>query len=236
MVLIKSIISLAMTLVIILFVYQPSALADLPESQPIEHPHELDSAAKPQVDKSLIDQAQLRSPTRHFSWAAGVAPLWVFRSDYGAHSFRRFEPEFVGFIYQKWPGSNLPSRFWLRHGLRLGYSNDQPQMPKAMRLEESDAKLAVEEGLLWNSFIVPSLTAGIGYDWRTIRIKTRDPVMGSDRRLNTKDSFLWSYIQAGVGIPIMNGTYLIEPVLRRHHLTHDKRSQWAIGLELTAGY
>ncbi len=232
----------------------------LPESQPIEHPHEPNPRPEKMIDKTLIDKADLRQtdgedgegadtpstqPTTKpsesslssstafkYSWAAGLNPLWSYRADYGAHSFRRFEPEIVGYYYQELPWNRL----WLRHGTRVGYSDDQPQMPKALRIEESDWKLAVEEGLLWNGYIVPSLTAGIGYDWRTIRVKTKDPVVSADHRLNAKDGFWWSYIQAGAGIPIMNGAYMIEPLIRRQHLTHDRRTRWAIGIEMTAGF
>jgi hypothetical protein len=238
---------------------RPQSVAEqLPQSQPMEHPHEANPRPEKAIDKTLIDKADLRpssddtagepttqpslaSPSEsgpepatapRFSWAIGANPLWSYRADYGAHSFRRFEPEAVGYLFQELPWNRL----WLRHGARFGYSNDQPQMPKAMRVEESDYKLAVEEGLLWNWYIVPSLTAGIGYDWRTIRIKTKDPVITADNRLNTKDGFWWSYVQAGAGIPLMAGTYMIEPMIRRQHLTHDSRTTWALGLEMTAAF
>ena len=169
-------------------------------------------------------------PVWHY--AGGINSIWSRRSDYGARYFYRFEPEISGMMY-----SNLPvERLWLRHGARVSYSSDQPQMPQAMRIEETDWKISVEEGIVYSWFISPSIAAGLGYDWRTIKHKTEAPVLASDSRLNSKESFFWSYIQAGCGISMMAGKYMFEPIVRWQHLTSDARTKWAYGLEITAAW
>ncbi len=167
-----------------------------------------------------------------WTYAAGINFIWSRRLDYGARYFYRFEPEISGFMYTALP----VERLWLRHGARFGYSSDQPQMPKAVRLEETDWKISLEEGLIYNWFISPSLTAGLGYDWRTIKVKTAAPVTLNDSRLSTKETFLWSYIQVGFGVPALAGKYMFEPVVRWQHLASDARTSWAYGLEASAAW
>ena len=219
------------------FAANENAEKQLPSAEPTEEPNAPQAATKSndtRVDPSLIDKAHLHSKVEAPTWkyAAGVNMAWSIRKDYGARTLRRFEPEAIGFIYTALPWEKL----WLRHGARLGYSAAQPQMPKSMRLEETDWKISAEEGLVWNSFLTPSFTGGIGYDWRTIKVKTASPVVSTDNRLNQKESFMWYYAQAGVGIPTLRGEYMIEPLLRWQHLSSDKRTNWAFGFELTKAW
>jgi hypothetical protein len=211
----------------------------LPQSQPTDEPNN----PQPQqgdriIDRTLIDKksaVEESTPTTsaaEWTWAVGTNLSWSFRKDYGSRNFRRFEPEVVGFLYTSTPIENV----WLRHGARLSYSNAQPQMPKAVRIEEYDWKASIEEGIVWSSIVAPSLTAGIGRDWRTIKVKAKPPITSVDSRLNTKDEFMWMYLQAGLGIPVAHGKYLIEPVVRYQHLAHDDRTNLAAGIEMTVAW
>ncbi len=187
------------------------------------------------VDPSLLDDVALRPASgsaNKWNYAAGLNLAWSIRNDYGARSFRRFEPEAVGFMYTELPVDKL----WLRHGARVGYSKDQPQMPKALRMIETDWKASIEEAVVYNWYVVPSLTFGLGYDWRRVSVKATPPIKSVDSRLNTKETFMWNYIQAGVGIPAMKGEYLLEPVLRWQHLSIDRRTNWAFGFEMTKAW
>jgi hypothetical protein len=227
----------------------------VPDTRPTDEPNK-DQMTPPDkvIDKSLIDDVQtgtdgpesvtpppaepappasppsISAPV--WTWAVGTNLAWSFREDYGSRTFRRFEPEVVGYWYMN---SGL-DKLWLRHGARVSYSDAQPQMPKAVRMEEYDWKASIEEGLVWSSIVAPSLTFGIGRDWRTIKVKAKPPVTSVDSRLNSKDDFLWMYAQAGLGIPLLNGKILIEPALRRQYLAHDARTVWAAGVELTVAW
>lgn len=181
--------------------------------------------ATPKAQANVVEQ-------KIWDYAAGVNWSWSRRLDYGNAYFYRFEPEIAGFKY-----SALPiNRLWLRHGARLGYSNDQPQMPQAIRLQETDWKVSIEEGIIYNSFIATSLTAGVGYDWRKITATSTAPITAKDSRLSSKESFLWTYAQAGFGVSALGGKYMFEPIIRWQHLTADARANWAYGLEMTAAW
>jgi len=205
-----------------------------PVTAPTAAPAKDPTSPQSQPNVELLDKVTLITPGASANWryAAGFNAAWSIRKDYGARTFRRFEPEAIGYVYTALPRERL----WLRHGARLGYSNDQPQMPKSLRMEEQDWKLSVEEGVIYNSYLVPSLAFGIGYDFRTVQVKTSSPLPSSDQRLNTRESFFWYYIQTGLGLPALKGEYLLEPVLRWQHLRIDQRTNWAFGLEITKAW
>jgi len=206
------------------------APAEAPTTAPDKDP----TSPQTQPNVELLDQVTLITPGASADWryAAGLNAAWSIRKDYGARTLRRFEPEAVGYIYTALP----LERLWLRHGGRLGYSNDQPQMPKSVRMEEQDWKLSLEEGVVYNSYLVPSLAFGMGYDFRSVKVKTSSSLQSSDSRLNTRESFFWYYVQTGLGLPALKGQYLLEPVLRWQHLRIDQRTNWAFGFEITKAW
>lgn len=187
-----------------------------------------------ETNRELLGEVSLAETpeTKIWQYAGGLGAVWSVRRDYGARSFKRFEPELIGFLYTQLP---VP-RLWLRHGARMSYSTSQPQMPQSVRIEENDFKISIDEALLINSIITASLSLGAGYDWREIIPKKETPVLASDDRLKTKDSFAWYYAQVGVGIPALQGQYLLEPLMRWQHLPLDRRTTWAFGFELTRAW
>jgi hypothetical protein len=165
-------------------------------------------------------------------WAIGLNFAWQTRRDYGARDYRRFSPEILGYLYGETPFNEL---FW-RLGSRIGYSSDQPEMPQAVRLEETDTTWLFEAGIVKDWYLVPSFSIGYGYDFRTTKVKTTSPVDMSDDRLNRKQRLGISYFQTGLGIPTLDGLFLIEPILRYHSIDLDMRSHWTFGVEWTAGF
>ena len=207
--------------------------AQLPSSQPSKEPA-AQTVDETVLDQSLLDEVQLAPATGAGSWryAAGINLAWTVRRDYGARSFRRFEPEVVGYLY-----TPIPIRHgWLRHGARLSYSNDQPQMPKYVRMEESDWKLSIEEGLIWNWYVSPSMTFGYGYNWRKVSVRNGGPVKSADTRLNSRQTFTWQYLQLGVGLPALYGEYEFQPSVRFQKLSWDDRTTWGFGFEFTKAW
>jgi hypothetical protein len=186
---------------------------------------------KKEPGRELLGEVSLTSPVQSKNWrfAGGLSAVWSMREDYGARSFKRFEPEVVGFYYSQLPSPKL----WLRHAARLGYSADQPQMPQAVRIEETDYKIAVDEAILFSGVVTPSFAFGAGYIWRQIAAKRENPVTAVDGRLNQKLGFMWYYLQAGLGIPALDGEYLLEPMVRWQHLQADRRTTLSFGFELT---
>jgi hypothetical protein len=189
---------------------------------------------KKEENRELLGDVSLTSPPQPTIWqfAGGLSAVWSIRKDYGARSFKRFEPEAVGFYYTQLPSPKL----WLRHAARLGVSTDQPQMPQAVRLEETDYKLSVDEAILFSGVVTPSLGLGAGYVWRQISAKRENPVTMIDGRLNQKLGFMWYYLQAGFGISALEGQYMLEPMVRWQHLRSDRRTTLSFGFELTRAF
>lgn len=160
--------------------------------------------------------------------AAGGDLAWTSRNDYGARTYRRFMPEGIGYLY--FP---LVQSVYVRPGLRLAYVWDQPEMPQALRIEESDFMASAEAGFLWNWYVVPSLTFGYGYDFRTIKLKTSEPISMVDDRISGKETLNVMYGQMGVGVPVMSGLFLLEPFIRYWDIKTDDRSHWTFGAEAT---
>jgi hypothetical protein len=208
----------------------PAAVTD---ERPTDEPNN-PLGNKRAVDPALLDDVTLRPVDGGSKWqyAAGLNLAWSIREDYGARTFRRFEPEVVGFMYTELPVDKL----FLRHGARVGYSKDQPQMPKALRVEETDWKASIEEGVVYSWYVVPSLTFGLGCDWRRVSVKATPPIKSVDSRLNSKETFMWYYTQVGLGLPAMKGEYMLEPILRWQHLSIDRRTNWALGFEITKAW
>lgn len=171
----------------------------------------------------------LGEPSHRF--AVGFNLAWTTRQDYGARTFRRLTPELIGFTYGAMPWHE----YWWRAGVRLGYSSDQPEMPQALRIEETDTTTLAEAAITRDWYIVPSLAFGAGYDFRTIKLKTSAPLDTADDRINRKERLWMWYVQAGAGLPLLSGLILIEPTARYHTIQYDKRSNWMFGIEATIG-
>ena len=185
-------------------------------------------------NRELLADVSLAQTSNSKNWrfAGGLSAVWSVREDYGARSFKRFEPEVVGLYYSKLPAAKL----WLRHAARFGFSADQPQMPQAVRIEETDYKLSVDEAILFSGVVTPSIGAGAGYIWRQIKAKRENPVTSLDGRLNEKMAFMWYYLQAGLGISALDGEYLLEPLIRWQLLRADRRTTLAFGFEITRAF
>lgn len=212
----------------------PSFAKTLP-SEP-QTPEETSRATKQLIDQAKrppkMDQTISPLGTTTYSWAAGVNLAWLTRRDYGARTYRRFSPELVGYYYGELPYEQW---FW-RAGARLGYTSGQPEMPQAVRLEETDTTILAEGALTFDWVVVPSFALGYGYDFRTIRVKTKAPLDSVDSRLNHKETLTVWYVQTGLGVPLLQGRYMIEPILRYHTIQYDDRSHWTIGVEATVGF
>ncbi len=73
--------------------------------------------------------------------ATGFGFGWQSRRDYGAGDRQRFYYEIPMYTYV-----SLGHPFYLRPGLRLFYSNSQPEMPSAIRMSETDFAYLAELG------------------------------------------------------------------------------------------
>ena len=166
------------------------------------------------------------------SWGAGLNIGWLSRRDFGARTFRRFHPEIVGYRYGILPFEDW---FW-RAGARFGYSAHQPEMPQAVRIIETDTSLSVEGSLIREWYLVLTGTLGLGSNFRKLAAKTEAPIEVVDSRLNRSKRLNVTYLQFGAGLPINEGLFLIEPLVRYQVTQFDDRSKWLTGIEFTVGW
>ena len=174
-------------------------------------------------------EPQINDPSQRF--AVGLNLAWTTRQDYGARTFRRLTPELIAFVYHASPWEET----WWRGGFRLGYSSDQPEMPQAVKIRETDTTALFEAAITRDWYVVPSLTFGGGYDFRRTSVKTSAPIDIVDDRMNRKENLWMWYVQGGAGLPMLKGLVLIEPTVRYHTIQYDNRSHWMFGIETTVG-
>lgn len=216
--------SLSGLLSIVLFLSVSEAYGQEPESDTSEvgEPSETEPS---DISDLPIQDAQAQP---NFQIAAGLSAGWLRREDFGDGSFSRFTPEVIVFGY-------LPvfDPVFLRPGLRVSYAWQQPEMPKSVRVEENDLAASAELGVLYESYAIPSLTLGVGYISRKIRLVTEKPVVSVNSDISTRDSLYFASVQAGVGIPLWKGFVVAEPYVRYVLAAGDSRLGLGFGVEVT---
>ena len=165
---------------------------------------------------------------KSFHLATGASLGLQIRKDYGEGSFKRIYPELVVLGYVATPAEQL----WIRPGFRLAYVTEQPEMPRALRLEERDLVSSLELGVVYDWYVIPSLHVGGGMARRSIVLKTAEPVEKKES-INTTESLYFSHYQFGVGFPFGKGLAVAEPFYRYSVYSRDNRISSHYGIELT---
>ena len=162
-------------------------------------------------------------------FALGFGLGWTNRADYGKGTFTRFAPEILAQTYTQ----RIDQNFYARPGLRLSYAWLQPEMPSAVRIEETDFAIAPEIGFLYDWYVVPALTFGAGANLRTLKIKTKSPVVEADAKLSRRETLYFGYVQAAVGLPLLKGFLVVEPYFRYNFYRRDSRIKYGYGVDTT---
>ena len=163
-----------------------------------------------------------------FHLALGGGLSFYNRQDYGEATFTQFAPEFVTYGYL-----NIISNFWFRPGIRFNYSWQQPDMPQALRIEETDFRYMLETGIVFDWIVVPSFSYAIGQIYRTSKFKVGGPISLSKDDISGTEYIPLSQFQLGLGFPILKGFILFEPYVRYTIVQNDKRFGWGYGFEVT---
>ncbi|APJ03980.1 hypothetical protein [Silvanigrella aquatica] len=168
------------------------------------------------------------SDDKHFHVAVGGGMAFYSVQSYGESTFTQMAPEIVAYGYY-----NLFQSFWLRPGIRMNYSWLQPDMPQAIRIEERDFRYLAEVGVVFDWIVVPSLSYGFGYDYRTTNFKVNAPIVSYVDDISGSEFIPFSQFQLGLGFPIFKGLILIEPYGRYTIVQNDSRYGWGYGFEVT---
>jgi hypothetical protein len=180
------------------------------------------------VGACLLTSSQSAQAKDDFQMAVGGSAHWLVRRDYGAGTFTHFSPELIVFGYIPFYES-----LSLRTGVRMGYSWEQPDMPVAIQIIEKDLSVSAEVGVVFDWYLVPSLTVGGGSLFRSLEYKTEAPIStGFDKKSRSQTLPLF-FVQAGAGLPLFKGLVVAEPFFRYLQVKGDERFGLGYGVELT---
>lgn len=156
--------------------------------------------------------------------SVGLAPSTYRLSD----GSQGFAPEAFVHTYV-----SLGSGLFLRPGARLGARGVlQPDMPTGVRITERELTGLIEAAVTFNGTVVPTLTVMSGAHLRRLGIEGDGVDVGMSRASATELVPNIS-VQLGVGLPLANGTWMVEPTIRRELLLGDSRAGWRFGLEVS---
>ncbi|WP_397600598.1 hypothetical protein [Silvanigrella sp.] len=165
---------------------------------------------------------------KNFHLAVGGGASFYVRQEYGESTFTQIAPEIVTYGYLP-----LYKSIWFRPGFRMNYSWQQPDMPKALRIEETDFRYSLETGILYDWIVIPSLSYSFGYIYRQTKFTTQYPITYALDDISGTENIPFSQFQLGLGFPILKGLIVFEPFIRYIIVQNDKRYKWGYGCEAT---
>lgn len=165
---------------------------------------------------------------QNFHFAIGGGLSFYNRQDYGEATFTQLAPELVSYGYL-----SIFNNIWFRPGIRMNYSWQQPDMPKALRIEETDFRYMLETGIVFDWIVVPSISYAFGQIYRTTKFKVGTPIFEIKDDISGTEQIPLSQFQLGLGFPILKGFILFEPYVRYTIVQNDKRFGWGYGFEVT---
>lgn len=187
----------------------------------------LSRAAGAQQDAPAPQDGSQRD-THSPSFALGVSLGFLQQQGLGAQTEAAFVPSLVGFGYVP-----VFPRLFLRPGLRLGYEGlSQSPSSYGARVQEHGVQGTAEIGLVYDAWLVPSFTVGAGVDYRSINFVGRGIVADSDV-LDHKEWLGLAFAQVGLGLPLFQGAFMVEPYARVQRTFTDDRSLLQLGFDLT---
>ncbi|MGE0788155.1 MAG: hypothetical protein AB7S26_20960 [Sandaracinaceae bacterium] len=158
----------------------------------------------------------------------GIEP----RYEYGSGTYAAVVPEVVGLGY-----TPLVSRWlYLRAGGRVGVDGlVRPEFARDLRVDERGFYAAAEVGLVLDAVVVPSLSVGLGPTFRWIDASGTTAYADLDQ-LDAFEASMLMYANVGLGIPVEQGLFVVEPYARFFHVLGDDRAWLRLGVELTVGF
>lgn len=176
------------------------------------------------MTRALVILLALASTAEASPLAVGLAPSTYELPD-GA---RGFAPEAFVHTYV-----SLQPRLVLRPGARIGARGlVQPEMPEGLRITERDFTVHAEAALTFDGTVVPSLAVMGGLDVRHVGVEG-DGIDVSMSRIRHNELLPYLAVQIGLGLPIAQGKWLVEPTIRREFMFGDSRVDWRFGLEVS---
>lgn len=161
--------------------------------------------------------------------AAGLRSGLMQRAEFGAGVAEKIFVEPIFHAYFSTPIEQL----YLRPNVHVSYLWDQSEMPKAVRVEESDLYSGLGLAFLWDWVVIPSLEVGAQILYRRIQLVTSEPVAVEDDRITNQEWLYPIYVQSGVGLSFFQGLFVAEPFIRWRYISGDDRERYAFGVDLS---
>lgn len=158
----------------------------------------------------------------------GAAIGWQVRDDVGPFDRTVLTPELILQGYLATPVDDV----FLRVGLRVGYGIEQAESPTSLRFLEHDIGAHFALTLLYDWWVVPTLTVGTGPLIRVLEVSTDVPI-DAENDLSDVSVLFSGYLQIGVGLPIAKGILIIEPFARYEWVPADARILNRFGTDVT---
>ena len=149
------------------------------------------------------------------------------RNDGGGVTSRIHHYEVFAQSYVSLPAENL----FLRPGVRFGYEHiPDEQAPQSIKIREQSFRGGLELGILYESFMVPSISLQAGVMRRKLTLDTSSQITSKSTDFPTIEWLPLGTLNLGLGIPIEGGKLVLEPFYRFVWIAKDTRqtSQWGI--------
>ncbi|MEN9529467.1 MAG: hypothetical protein RI932_1340 [Pseudomonadota bacterium] len=149
------------------------------------------------------------------------------RNDAGDLTTRLHQAEVIAQRYLKLDHEG----FFIRPGLRLGYEyTPYPDDPQSVRIEEKTWNGTFELGILYEGFLIPSMTWQNSLLLRQLQLTTQGNLSSESSGLPAREWLSSQGVAFGLGIPLDAGRLVVEPFYRIVWLKGDERltGQWGI--------
>jgi len=180
-----------------------------------------------------LEQTQLadENPTE---FSIGFGTSWFNRKDYGSSTYNRFYPEIILYSY-----SHIKDNFYMRWGMRVSYSQDDPEFSNGIQIREKDFMLLSHTSLLYDGVVIPSFGFIAGIQHKKIELRSSSMIETQSSKISGHEWISVIGGQVGLGIPINQGVIVLEPYLRGTvqpsvmKFSSDNRGWFWFGVDMT---
>jgi len=124
--------------------------------------------------------------------------------------------------------------WFLRPGFRLGFEYiPYPDDPKALSIDEKTWSGTFELGILYEGFLIPSLSWQSSLVMRNLGLTTSSSIAPDSSALPATEWLNSQALAWGLGIPVASGQLLIEPFYRLTWIEGDERRTGQWGMDAT---
>ena len=129
---------------------------------------------------------------------------------------------------------NFIDNFRILLGGHLNFSlkNNYNNYPSSIHIERNDFRNFYSLGLSYKYYIEPLVSYAVGFDFKTLSLKTNSVIIEKNSPYPIKKFLLYQHIQVGISFPIFNDMINLTPFYRFLFIRDDSTYIHGYGLEL----